>query len=515
MRINKDLKQKFKLDHKHSKKVVIGVLAIIGTALLLGNFLTASDTKETDFPKPVVTLTTSREFFGDETLSVIGKVRALDEAIITTEVSGRVTSVNTELGQTVYAGKILVTLENASERAAVLQAQGVYEAALASAAQSNVGADQARTILSSARDSGASTFKSAYNTTNGVIHNSIDSFFASPNARVPGLRIDGQGHTAELNSERVAYQILLSDWLTRVNSISTDSNLNTELDYAKQIVQRTIRMIDTFIYLFNNQDNNSRYTDSELLAFSSSYTSLRSTLIFTESSIDTAINGLQVAADGLEKAELGATGGPVSAADAQVKQAQGALASAQSNLSKTILRAPIGGTINSISVRVGDFTNSFVKIAEVANNSALEIITYVSDIERDLLKVGDEVTIENEFIGIVTQIAPTINSETRKTEVRITTEGTDIDNGDTVIITKDFENKEEVFTDIFVPLTAIKFNRENGFMFSIENNQLIEKPVVLGAINGGSVLVKEGLTSNDNFVLDVRGLVTGEEVQVK
>lgn len=514
MQIINRIKEILKLDHKHAKKVVIVLVLAAGTAIL-SNYFTNDATNGIEVPRPIVTLTTSSEYAGNSTLSVIGTVRAFSEALITTEVAGRVTGVNVDLGQVVHAGAVLATLENASERAALLTAQGVYEAALAAAAQNDVGVDQSATALTSAEDGAVSTFMSAYTTINGTVINSIDTFFSSPDARVPGLKIDGQGLTGELNTERVAYQALLEGWLDKVNTINNDSDLESELKYAKVNVERTIRLIDTFMHLFNNQDNNSRYSDAELLAFSSTYTNLRATLIGTESGIDSALNRLQSALNELVKSELAATGGSVSVADAQVKQAQGSLASAQANLNKTILRTPISGTVNSILIRQGDFVNSFTKVAEVANNNALEIVTYVSDIEKNLLNIGDKVLIEDEFEGIVTQIAPALNSETRKTEVRVATDSSEIDNGDTVRLTKKSTEDNNPNSKIFVPLTAIKFSQEDGFMFTVVDGILVENPVELGRITGGSVQVTKGLTATDQFVLDVRGMVTGEEVEIK
>lgn len=490
--------------------LVVLVIVVFGLVLQSRNAEVASDQEP---QLPVVSLTTATEYAGGQTLSVIGTVRAFTEAKVTAERAGRVTSVPVALGQQVAAGTILVTLENASERASVLQAEGVYDAAVAAAAQTNVGVDEAATALKNAKSNAVSTFKSAYNTTNGIVRNSIDTFFADPDARVPGLRIDGRGFTSQLNNERVAYQTLLATWQTKANTISTDSDLNTELAYAKESVQRTINLIDTFLTVFATQDNSSRYSDSELQSFTASFTNLRSNLIAVQSSIDGVEAGLASAADAVRRAELAASGGETSAADAQVKQALGALRAAQANLAKTILRTPVSGTVNSLSVRPGDFIGGFDEVAVVANNGALEIVTYVSDIERDLLQVGDVVTVEGLYEGRISEIAPAVNSATRKTEVRIATEGADISNGDTVRVTKEF-NGESKQTTVRVPLTAVKFERENGFVFSVTDGKLEQHAVVLGDILGGSVEIVEGLSATDSFVIDARGLIAGESVSV-
>lgn len=500
------------LKHKTVRAILTVFIIVVLALYFRSNSSTEADL--TVNSEPVVKLTTAQKYAGNNSISLIGNVRAFNEAIITSEKSGRVTSVNATLGKEVTAGTMLVTLENAAEQASVLQAEGIYDAAVAAAAQSGVGVDEAKNSLKRAQDAAVSAFKSAYNTTNGVVINSIDQFFADPNSRTPGLRIDGKGYTSDLNTERVAYQTLLPTWQERVNTITTESDLETEIKYANENVQRTINLIDAFLVVFDRQSNSARYTDSEILTFTNTFTGLRSTLFSVQSSLDTSLTGLSSAEDGLRRAELAAQGGTTSAADAQVKQALGALRAAQANLSKTILRTPISGTVNTLSVRTGDFINSFAEVAVIANNNALEIVTYLSETEKDMLAVGDEVTIEGKFTGIVTQISPAVDNSTRKIEVRIAAENIDVVNGDTVRITKTISEKTNGSDIVTVPLSAVKFETNNGSVFVVEDGKLSSKPVVLGTVRGGSVEIVEGLLKNEEFVIDARGLLSGETVTV-
>lgn len=492
--------------------LVIAIILILVIVFTSGN---DTDTTLTESQMPVVTLTTPIEYAGGQSVSLIGNVRAFTEANVTSDRAGRVVTVPVKLGQFVQAGQVIATLENASEQAAVLQAEGSYEAAIAAAAQSDVGVDEAQNSLKSAQNAAVATFQSAYNTTNGVIRNTIDTFFSDPDGRTPGLRIDGRGQTTNLNNERVAFQTILPTWQEKVNTISTASDLEAELAYAKQVVQRVVSLTDTFITIFGQQDNSSRYTEAELQGLISTFTGLRSTLIGVQSDIDGALSGLSSAEDAVQRAELGSSGGTTSAADAQVKQALGSLRAAQANLAKTVLRTPVSGTVNSLSVRPGDFVGSFTQVAKVANNNAFEIVTYISDSERDLISIGDTVIIEGQHEGRITEIAPAVDSATRKIEVRIAAEDADIVNGDTVRITKELAETETASETVRVPLSAVKFEAADGFVFTVEDGQLVEQSVTLGVVRGGSVEILAGLTNNDTFVVDARGLHAGEEVTVK
>jgi len=499
------------------KKSVKGAIFVIIIALVIIVFTAGEDETidEEAAQNTVVSVITPTEFVGEQSLSLIGNVRAFSEVRVTSEKAGRVVNVNVSLGQQVGAGTVIASLENAAERASVLQSEGVYDAAVAASAQSGVGIDEAQTSLLNAQKSVVSSFKSAYNTVNGTIINSVDIFFSNPNGSIPGLRLDGRGFTSELNAERIAYQTILPAWQARNNTISTKSDLIAELEYASQITQRTIDIIDTFSVILNTQGSSGRYSDSELIAFSNTFTGLRSTLIGVQSNIDNAETALTAAADAVRRSQLAGAGGANSAADAQIKQALGSLRSAQANLSKTILRTPISGTVNSLSIRTGDFINSFAEVAVVANNNALEVITFISDTQRSYIAEGDVVMIEGSIEGTVTQIAPAVDAVTGKTEVRIATQDANIRNGDTVRITKKIDATQSETTEIQVPLTAVQFDRDSGLVYVVQDNVLVAKPVVLGNVRGGSIEILEGITATDAFVVDVRGLVAGTAVDIK
>lgn len=463
---------------------------------------------------PAVTVSSAASLSGSDAISLIGTVRAFTEAQITAEQSGRVTSVNTTLGARVSAGQVLATLENASEQAAVLQAQGAYEAALAASAQSGVGVSEAQTALQNAENNAVSTFRQSYNSANNIIFGSIDTFFSNPQGTIPGLKIDG--NTSFLNGERVAFQTILKEWQSRSSQINTDSNLRAELLYARTQTERTIALVDSFITIFNSGRNMGGYSEAELQSFSASFTQLRSQLINNRVAIDSALTALSSGEDAVRRAEIASSGGTVSASDAQIKQALGSLRAAQANLAKTILRSPISGTVNSLNIKLGDFVNSFDTVSVVANNNALEIVTFVGDLEKDQIVEGETVLIEGEYEGIITQIAPAVDSQTKKTEVRIATDNTNIANGDTVRITKTSATTTTQVADnaLYIPITAIKFEATDGYVFIVENEMLVAKPVKTGTIRGSKVEILEGLAATDEFVVDARGLSAGTKVQV-
>ncbi|MFT5037432.1 MAG: multidrug efflux pump subunit AcrA (membrane-fusion protein), partial [Candidatus Azotimanducaceae bacterium] len=196
-------------------------LSILVVIIFIGNgILQKEDTPdEVSFPQlrhvevaSVLTLT------GSLKLSLIGSVESLAQADIQTETSGRVTSVNVELGQDVIAGTVVAQLENASQFAALLQAEGVYEAAVAAAAQSDIGTTEASIALDVAKNSALTTYRNAFTTFRSILQSDVDQLFSEPKASLPGVRVRAGTDVTYLNTERVAFEALLNNW-----QIATDN----------------------------------------------------------------------------------------------------------------------------------------------------------------------------------------------------------------------------------------------------------------------------------------------------
>jgi multidrug efflux pump subunit AcrA (membrane-fusion protein) len=98
--------------------------------------------------------------------------------------------------------------------------------------------------------------------------------------------------------------------------------------------------------------------------------------------------------------------------------------------------------------------------------------------------------------------------------VRIATENTNIKNGETVNITKEIAAAETKNATITIPLTAVKFEIKDGFVFDVVDGLLVQKPVKLGTIRGATVEIVEGLSLTDPFVVDARGLLVGSKVTI-
>jgi RND family efflux transporter MFP subunit len=499
---------------KYGKRRFITTVAIVAAVVLIGfYFLTKGGTQEEAavVSLPQVRVASVAELGSEDEFSSVGTVSAVSEARLQTESGGRITSVNATIGDRVAAGQVLATIENAAQRAALLQAQGSYEAAVAGAQQSNSGSRDAATALNSAEEAAVQAVRNAFTDVNAALINTVDPFFSSPQTSVPGLRVSGD--VTFLSGERVAFQTIMPSWQTSVAKDGS-ATLPGRLDEAEKNTARMIAFVDALTETTNAARESDTMLGQPVKSYTAGLLTESAKLNATLRSIQVARTGLTSAKEGVARAEIAATGGSVSLADAQVKIALGSLRSAQAAYEKTLVRTPIAGVVNAFYLKAGEYVSPSAPAAIVANNNGLEITTSVSQEDSAVLAVGDRVTIDATASGTITAIAGAVDPTTGKVAVKISVpENTTLQNGSTVSISFVKVARDAAPTTITIPLSAVKMTGSGPVAFFVnEENKLTTQALVLGPVSGESVVVTEGLSLDSHIVVDARGRKEGEEV---
>lgn len=116
----------------------------------------------------------------------------------------------------------------------------------------------------------------------------------------------------------------------------------------------------------------------------------------------------------------------------RIEQQQMSLQEARGDLAKATAFAPIDGTVTALSAELGDRvvgTGQFegTEIMRVADLSQMEVRVDVSESDIVQVKIGDEATVEiealsdQEFKGVVTEIANSANSNSQNSNDQLTT----------------------------------------------------------------------------------------------
>ena len=458
-----------------------------------------------------VTVAKISDLVNDATpLPLIGEVQSANEATIRSESSGPITHLYHKLGDYVSAGTIIAEIENSSQRAALLQAQGVLESAQA-------GVDKSGKLYGEAQRSALNTIRNVYTSNDDVVRTKLDVLFRNPTSDLPVflLLTSNTGLVTKIQNTRVAMRAMLADESARSAQLSETTDIVAEIALATQDTQTLKQYVDDMALLLNAAIASNQYSQTTIDGFVAIASAQRGI-------VNGSVASLAGASQALVAAQTsGTVEGGASASDAAIKTAQGAHDAAAASLEKTIIRAPIAGTLNNMSLKLGDFVNAFQQVAVVSNNGTLEIIAHISPEDRAQLAVGNAVRIEHEYTGTIASIAPAIDPATRKIEVKINFNGTiaGLTNGQSVHLdlTRTPKKVAAKNAPLAIPISAVKIQADNSVVFSVdEKNHLVAHPVVTGALIGDKIEIRSTTTpATMEIVTDARGLKDGQEVTIQ
>lgn len=486
--------------------------------------VTSEDTLRTVVVKSVSELTS-----GISDFSVVGNVQSESEATVRTESAGQVTALYHALGDNVGAGTIIAEMDNASQRAAVLQAQGGLQAAQANLAKASSGVrPEQLAILQSAalaaRSSAVNALLGAYGSVDDTVHHTADLMFSNPDTYSPtfGLTVADSQLPITLKDQRIALTATIarergiSDSLSQNNS---SASLHAEIALTLSDVRAARAFFDNLLNALDKAVVTPSVTATEIATYKASASAARSALTAVLSSLSGVDTGITAADQNLAVGTIGGATEDVAAAQAGVTSAQGGVAAARAQLEKTIIRAPISGTINMLNLKRGDFEQIYTPVVTIANNHALEIIAYVSEDDAKRIAVGDTVTLDSDSSGVITKIAPALDPSTKRIEVRIgVPNNTTLTNGQSVNIAFEHSAKPTSHTtsEMIIPLSALKISADSKSVFTVgTDGTLMAHIVTIGTLLGDRVVVLSGIDINDVIVTDARGLRAGEKVIIK
>jgi len=549
------MKQSFKFFSRVPRYVivVITVVIIVGVGALVyhsTHTVSASTATKTRPAGQQVTVASVLSLSpNNDPLSVVGLVTSEDEATILSQTSGEIVNVAKQLGDTVSAGDVIATFENSSQQATVLQAQGEYNAALATlanatgvtAVNTNVTSAVADQSAVNAQTSAVAALQSGYADLDDAIDAKADSLFTSPQSADPMLlsyfnEIVDQGPVGSpfltmVENERVSLESTLANDATLASATSS-TQLSTNISTMIQDAQTTETFLNNLAEAVNLLTPNSSLSQSTISGYQSSIAAARSEVTATIANLTTALNSYNNAISGATTATNSANGGTnnaIATAQAQVQEALGAYDAAKSALAKTIVTSPISGTIIALPVTSGDYVSSFSEVAEVSNPSALKIVTHVTAEDAQTISEGNSASINGLITGTVSQIAPAIDPQTGTIEVDIALPANQTGLTDQDSVTVDIDRNvasstseqasdsgSSVSSTNIIPIVALKITPTGPIVFTVDSTgALVSNPVQTGSILGDDIVVTQGLTPNMMIVTDGRGLSAGEKVSVK
>lgn len=511
-------------------KIVVGVCVVGAVALVVRGVVTPKVETATISDTTHVTIA-SVASLSDKAgpLPVTGKVTSKSKANILAISSGEIVSLSRALGDYVAAGATIASFENSSQRASVLQAQGAYEAAQSalsktsgsSAQNSNLTSAQATQNAQNATVAANAAIKSAYASLEDAVHTKADTLFSNPHGSTPSFNVisyDSQLVTRVVN-QRVQLDVVL-DSIHTISNTSEDANVDARITTVIAKAQIIEAFLNDVVDAVNKAIPTQNISASTIAGYQTLVAAARTEVLGSISSLtgakgayDNAVSGATVAANSANDG----TSNDIASAQANVKSALGALYAAQANLEKTIVRAPISGTIVSLPITRGGYVAAYSPVAQISNPGALEVETYVTSDDAKTLAVGGKAVIEGTTQGIIVFIAPAIDPSTGKIQVKIGLPGEHaaLTDGNTVTVVLNRllgGLKSPAKNTITIPIAAAKLTPNGPVVFIVSSSTLVSKPITFGKIVGSQVSVVSGLVLDMDIVTDARGLSDGQKV---
>lgn len=512
---------------KDHKKKYLGIVITLLFGVLSFVFLRKSvaPTETTETKREVRLAIVSSLSDKSENFPILGTVTSVSEAVIRSESSGKLTRVYKNLGDKVVAGELIASFENSGESASLLQAEGAYDAAKASRDIATLSGNNTTSGLQDTKNTALNTLGISFNSLDDAVRVKTDGSFTDAKTEncTLSLTVSDANLTYSLQDQRKQIEVILKKRGEKNRGVTTDGDLISELSAAEKEAQTIKSYLDDLAKAYSKAVPSQTFNQIAIDSGKALVSAARSETTGAISSLQGAKTALNTALTQKNIADKTAGNNAGSGtADANIKQALGAYNAAQSRYKKTLLRSPLSGTLNSLSIKTGDFVTAFTQVGVVSNNGALEIKAYVGEDDAKKTTIGESglaTSNNSQAKVIVTKVAEALDPVTKKIEVRLAFTDTKVSliNGETVAVSLESgntKNSAATPSPIRIPLSALKMTPDGALAFTVENGKTKQIKVTEGAIFGESIEIKSGLSRDTAIVLDARGLRDGMDVSV-
>lgn len=503
---------KFTLTHKRAAGAVFGVLLIM---IVAASFFLRSAEDDTQDTRREVALVRVGDLSGIEPLSLIGEVRSIREALVASDASGAVSGVYRSLGDVVGAGAVIAELKNDTERAAVSQARAALEKAKSTAGVGTIGVGSAESAYTTAEQSALSAIKTAYAAVEDAIKRKADQTISNPNSNQPRFFVSTSNSQLvfTVESGRLSMQSILTRHISESEPKNYEDYLS-ELNLLTEEVDAVGDFLSNVVAALSGAIPTGSVSASDIATYRTEANAALSSMHALRGTLSNTVGNLTAKRDAVESAKTGLAL-DTSGQSADIAAAEANLASALARLEKTIIRAPISGTINRLDLEVGSFVTASDPVVYITNPGGLEIVAYLSARDLGDIVVGAKVFIAGRVEGTVVKRAQALDPLTKKAEIRIavpTNSGLVSGQSTTVSIERLVRRSEESAL-LSIPLAAVKITPEGPVVFTMSSeNRLVAHPVILGTLRGSKVDITDGITLDMVIVEDARGLKEDQEV---
>ncbi|HTR19117.1 MAG TPA: efflux RND transporter periplasmic adaptor subunit [Candidatus Paceibacterota bacterium] len=505
--------------------MIIGAVAVIsvvsvGTTLLLGS------------RKPSAAYVNPTMGPLVEEVDTTGSVKAADEIDLGFQIGGKIANPGPAVGTRVGAGQTLGALSSADLQAAVDAAQAALEVQQANLASLQAGATpqslavsqtavaNAQASLAQAKQSVIAAAQDAYAKSDDAVHNKVDQFINNARTATPSLAFtlsNSQDQQAIVN-QRVQIEQLLGVWQQYLSALPSDQSQIDTAALASQ-TRDNINQVSAYLGLaatgLTEAVPSGSYTTATIQGYESNVATARANISTDLSSINSAATAVTTAQSALASAQsqlaltqAPATQNSLDAQEAQVAAAQASLDAAKAQLGKSVISAPISGTVTVNNMEPGEIAAAGTPEISMISDSQFQFETYVSQTDIAKIKVGDPANVQLDayqgdapFSAHVTAVDPAATVQNGISSYKVTLQFDQNDpriqsggTGSTKITTQSLQNV------LSVPTSAIITNNTDHFVIEKTPSGDQQVPVQVGISSaGGYTQITSGLSATDEI----------------
>jgi multidrug efflux pump subunit AcrA (membrane-fusion protein) len=470
----------------------------------------------------------------DATIETTGLIESRSQVNLQAETQGLVSFVNVSLGDSVYAGQLLVQLNTADIDASVAQAAANLAVQEIRLQELQRGARQEERSILEARfaQTQASLEASQVSVSNAIrdgitraddaISTIVDSLFIDPRTPSPSLIFNPYDYQIKVDVERdrpIAGNIL-TFWKNELSANIPDPSLQELAMKAESDLIFLKKFVDRLSQAVNALEPSNSIPASTITTWQSGISATRSgidagisTLRSSVEGYKQALSGVAIVENELALSDAGASAEQLQIQQASVAAAKAQLASLEAQRGKYSIRTPISGEISELNIDAGALITPGARVATIINTSGLQITAFVDTADARRISAGTQFIIADTHEGSVRYVSPAINQETKKVEVI-----GDIIDGSQGLYVGSFEDisfrVKGVGTQ--VPLTAIRSRGGEDLVLSVsEDGTVMSHKVTIGEVQGNMVGLMSALpTGVESIIEDARGINIGDPVIV-
>ena len=492
--------------------VLLGMTAILGmTATACSG--SSEETEEAE-KAAVDVVTPERGSLSTDTV-YMGTAAPQQQVYVTPMVSGTVTEVNFQVGDTVQEGDLLFRIDDEAAQLQLASAEAAYHSAEAGVQAATGGARdlqnyQTEQSIQQLRDSMNDVDESIdeMESNLGDLRDAGGQLSSAKNAAQAAA---DQAETAyyalksELDPQITAAQATVDDLQSQIDAAQpgTDvSGLQEQLDAEKSILEGLQAQLRNSKNALDQAEVAVTQIDGQIAANESAKTQLKSGIDTAEDSRETINENLATAEQSYAITQNEVYPDTDATYAAQLESAAVGIDSAQMQLDYYTVEAPISGVIESVSVEEDQMVSAGSAAYVISNKESMTVTFQVTEEAKNVLAVGDPVTVERNgdtYEGTITEVGTMANAQTHLFTVKASVSGASdkIPNGVTV---KVYATTHEEENKLIIPYDALYFSAGSAYVYCVEDGTIVRTSVTVGLMSDTQAVIEEGLSEDSQVV---------------